>query len=84
VRLRALSRRALAQALAGVAARRDTEPDVPAFLPIALSAALRMLETLLGNPETSRVFVEEGGVDLLLKIYLLPKLTVRGRGVFDG
>lgn len=36
-----------------------------------------MLEPLLTNAETSRQFVERGGTDVLLKIYQLPKLTVR-------
>lgn len=36
-----------------------------------------MLEPLLTNAETSRQFVERGGTDVLLKIYRLPKLTVR-------
>lgn len=47
------------------------------FLPGALTAASRMLEPLLTNAETSRQFVERGGTDVLLKIYQLPKLTVR-------
>lgn len=47
-----------------------------AFLPLALTAASRMLEPLLTNAETSRQFVERGGTDVLLKIYQLPKLTV--------
>lgn len=48
------------------------------FLPLALTSASRMLEPLLTNAETSRQFVERGGTDVLLKIYQLPKLTVRG------
>lgn len=35
-----------------------------------------MLEPLLANAETSRLFVERGGADLLLKLYKLPRLTV--------
>jgi hypothetical protein len=50
------------------------------FLPLALTAASRMLEPLLTNAETSRQFVERGGADILLKIYQLPKLTVRSAG----
>jgi hypothetical protein len=49
---------------------------VQVFLPLALTAASRMLEPLLTNAETSRLFVERGGADLLLKLYQLPKLTV--------
>lgn len=47
-----------------------------AFLPLALTAASRMLEPLLTNTETGRQFVERGGADVLLKLYQLPKLTV--------
>jgi hypothetical protein len=47
------------------------------FLPLALTAASRMLEPLLTNAESSRVFVEHGGADVLLKLHQLPKLTVR-------
>lgn len=36
-----------------------------------------MLEPLLANGETSRLFVERGGAELLLKLYKLPRLTVR-------
>jgi hypothetical protein len=50
------------------------------FLPLALTAASRMLEPLLTNAETSRQFVERGGADILLKIYQLPKLTVGSTG----
>jgi hypothetical protein len=50
---------------------------VQVFLPLALTSASRMLEPLLTNAETSRQFVERGGTDVLLKIYQLPKLTVR-------
>lgn len=35
-----------------------------------------MLEPLLANAESSRLFVERGGADLLLKLYKLPRLTV--------
>jgi hypothetical protein len=52
------------------------------FLPLALTAASRMLEPLLANAETSRLFVERGGADVLLKLYKLPRLTVR-RGAKD-
>jgi hypothetical protein len=59
------------------------------FLPLALTAASRMLEPLLANAETSRLFVERGGADVLLKLYKLPRLTVRpaaswGEGVQPG
>jgi hypothetical protein len=50
------------------------------FLPLALTAASRMLEPLLANAETSRLFVERGGADVLLKLYKLPRLTVRAAG----
>jgi hypothetical protein len=45
------------------------------FLPLALTAAARMLEPVLSNSEASRVFVEHGGADVLLKLHQLPKLT---------
>lgn len=50
-----------------------------AFLPLALTAASRMLEPLLTNTETGRQFVDRGGADVLLKLYQLPKLTVSGQ-----
>jgi hypothetical protein len=72
----ALSTRAIAESLGAVAVKAEKEAEVEAWLPLALSAAGRLLEALLGNPDTSKVFVEQGGVDLLLKLYLLPKLSV--------
>lgn len=33
-----------------------------------------MLETMLTSGETARLFVERGGVDLLLTLYRLPRL----------
>lgn len=73
----ALSQRRLAEKLAAVAAQQATDAaDVEQWLALALSAAARLLEALLGNVETSKVFVQKGGVDVLLRLYLLPKLPV--------
>jgi hypothetical protein len=75
-RQQAQAARAVAEALRSVAARRN-EDGVESWLPLALSYAGRMLESLLSNTETARLFVECGGIDLLLKVHTLPKLTVR-------
>eukprot|EP00798_Chlamydomonas_sp_ICE-L_P016839 gene16839-23119_t len=49
--------------------------DTESFLPECINHATRMLENLLSNTETSKLFVENGGVDFLLKIHSLPKLN---------
>ena len=42
--------------------------DAQAYLPDSISHSTRMLENLLGHAETATLFIERGGLDLLLKV----------------
>ena len=42
--------------------------DAQAYLPDSISHSTRMLENLLSHAETATLFIERGGLDLLLKV----------------
>lgn len=48
--------------------------DVSTYLPDCINSATRMLEPILNSPDTSSMFVDRGGVQLLLNMYKLPHL----------
>lgn len=47
---------------------------IDSYLGDCVTHSVRMLESMLSNTETSRLFVDKGGVELLLGLYGLPKL----------
>lgn len=53
---------------------RSKEKGIDPTLPECISHATKMLESLLANQETSRRVVELGGIDLLLRMYRLPRM----------
>lgn len=53
---------------------RSKEKEIDASLPECISHATKMLESLLSNQETSRKVVENGGIELLLRMYRLPRM----------
>lgn len=46
------------------------------FIPECINNAVRLLETVLQNADTSRVFIEKKGIEALLQLYTLPHLPV--------
>lgn len=57
----------------------DTIPDassliVESFLPDCISNAARLLETILQNSDTCRIFVEKKGIECVLQFFTLPLL----------
>lgn len=50
----------------------DTDP--PTHLPDCIAFTARMLESLFSDSNTSRTFVEQGGIQALLGLYTIPKL----------
>ncbi|KAL2630710.1 hypothetical protein R1flu_015396 [Riccia fluitans] len=50
--------------------------NVEAFLPECINNVVRLLETILQNADTSRVFIEKKGIEALLQLYTLPHLPV--------
>eukprot|EP00793_Prasinoderma_coloniale_P000755 PRCOL_00003905-RA len=58
-----------AEAEAGAMALSET------MLSDAVSNAVRLLESTLGSKDTSKEFVQQGGVQLLLQLYALPAMT---------
>ncbi|CAD7704534.1 unnamed protein product, partial [Ostreobium quekettii] len=53
---------------------RGKEQNSDLCLPEYISHAAKMLESLLSNQDSSRRLVENGGVDLLLRLYRLPRM----------
>ena len=51
-----------------------------ALLPECISNVARLMETMLAHHETARVFVERGGMALMLKLYALPSLPATQAG----
>jgi len=51
-------------------------PNVEAFLSECINNTVRLLETLLQNADSSRVFIEKKGIEALLQLYTLPHLPV--------
>lgn len=50
------------------------DPALDTYLLDCVSHASRMLESVVSNPDQSRAFVAAGGIDLLLRLYSLPRL----------
>uniref|UniRef100_A0A7I4AEX4 HECT-type E3 ubiquitin transferase n=1 Tax=Physcomitrium patens TaxID=3218 RepID=A0A7I4AEX4_PHYPA len=50
--------------------------NLETFLPECINNAVRLLETILQNADTSRVFIEKNGIQALLQLYTLPHLPV--------
>ncbi|XP_024379829.1 E3 ubiquitin-protein ligase UPL1 isoform X3 [Physcomitrium patens] len=50
--------------------------NLEAFLPECINNAVRLLETVLQNADTSRIFIEKKGIEALLQLYTLPHLPV--------
>lgn len=46
--------------------------SVESFLPDCISNAARLLETILQNSDTCRIFVEKKGIDAILQLFTLP------------
>eukprot|EP00898_Chlorokybus_atmophyticus_P008084 jgi/Chlat1/8277/Chrsp78S07706 len=62
------------------AAAEDAGPSVPkgesSFLLTCINNAIRLLESMLSNVESSRIFIEQKGIDRLLQLYSLPNLPL--------
>ncbi|XP_047975349.1 E3 ubiquitin-protein ligase UPL1 isoform X2 [Salvia hispanica] len=57
----------------------DSAPDsslsnIESFLPDCISNAARLLETILQNSDTCRIFVEKKGIECVLELFSLPLL----------
>ena len=52
----------------------STSGEANAHLPECIQYAARMVEALLSNGDTSRLFVQRSGLEHLLAMYSLPKL----------
>jgi len=52
------------------------DSNLETFLPDCINNAVRLLETVLQNADTSRVFIEKKGIEALLQLYTLPHLPV--------
>ncbi|KAL3688671.1 hypothetical protein R1sor_014980 [Riccia sorocarpa] len=57
-------------------AAESASANVEAFLPECINNVVRLLETILQNADTSRVFIEKKGIEALLQLYTLPHLPV--------
>lgn len=53
-----------------------SDSNLETFLPECINNAVRLLETVLQNADTSRVFIEKKGIEALLQLYTLPHLPV--------
>ncbi|GAX74556.1 hypothetical protein CEUSTIGMA_g2006.t1, partial [Chlamydomonas eustigma] len=49
--------------------------EAQSYLPDSIGFTTRMLETLLSHNETAKEFVDRGGLQLLLKLHYLPRLS---------
>eukprot|EP00249_Psilotum_nudum_P028642 c38168_g1_i1 orf=3-320(+) len=54
----------------------SSSANVETFLPEYINNTVRLLETILQNAETSRVFIEKQGIEALLQLYTLPSLPL--------
>ena len=50
------------------------DPDAASYLPECITHTARLLESMFSNHDTCSKFVQQGGVELLLQLYRLPKL----------
>ncbi|GLT57481.1 hypothetical protein SLA2020_304490 [Shorea laevis] len=65
----------------GLEEANDLSSDVPLvnvelFIPDCISNVARLLETILQNAETCRMFVEKKGIDAFLQLFTLPSLPL--------
>jgi E3 ubiquitin-protein ligase HUWE1 len=51
-------------------------PNTEAFLSECINNVVRLLETVLQNADTSRIFIEKKGIEALLQLYSLPHLPI--------
>lgn len=51
-------------------------PNMESFLPECISSVARLLETILQNSDTCRIFVEKRGVEAVLQLFTLPALPL--------
>ncbi|CAN4103909.1 unnamed protein product [Withania somnifera] len=51
-------------------------PNIEFFLPECISNAARLLETILQNSDTCRIFVEKKGIEAVLRLFTLPALPL--------
>ncbi|XXG72650.1 hypothetical protein AAC387_Pa07g1701 [Persea americana] len=59
--------------------------NVESFLPECISNVARLLETVLQNADTCRLFIEKGGIDSVLKLFTLQPIPLSasiGQSVF--
>ncbi|XWS51731.1 hypothetical protein CRYUN_Cryun11dG0008600 [Craigia yunnanensis] len=54
----------------------DTLMNIELFLPDCISNVGRLLETILQNAETCRLFVEKKGIDAVLQLFTLPLMPL--------
>uniref|UniRef100_A0A2P2M8T8 HECT-type E3 ubiquitin transferase n=1 Tax=Rhizophora mucronata TaxID=61149 RepID=A0A2P2M8T8_RHIMU len=62
-----------------------TTMNVEAFLPDCVSNAARLLETILQNGDTCRIFVEKKGIEAVLQLFNLPLMPLSasiGQSIF--
>ncbi|XP_043690385.1 E3 ubiquitin-protein ligase UPL1-like isoform X2 [Telopea speciosissima] len=50
--------------------------NIESFLPECISNAARLLETILQNADTSRIFIEKKGVEAVLQLFTLPLMPL--------
>lgn len=50
------------------------DPDAALYLPECITHTARLLESMFSNHDTCQKFVQQGGVEVLLQLYKLPKL----------
>ncbi|DBB00800.1 TPA: hypothetical protein ACH3X1_000730 [Trebouxia sp. C0004] len=50
------------------------DPDAASYLPECITHTARLLESMFSNHDTCSKFVQQGGVEVLLQLYKLPKL----------
>ncbi|KAK4341923.1 hypothetical protein RND71_037739 [Anisodus tanguticus] len=51
-------------------------PNIESFLPECISNAAHLLETILQNSDTCRIFVEKKGIEAVLQLFTLPALPL--------
>ena len=54
----------------------DSQGNVESFLPDCVSNAARLLETILQNADTCRIFIEKKGIEAVLQLFILPLMPL--------
>ncbi len=57
-----------------LAKKAPVDPDAASYLPECITHTARLLESMFSNHDTCQKFVQQGGVEVLLQLYKLPKL----------